>query len=98
MLKGKNILAGTALYLGAIWALYNQKKVTFKDKTELEAVVQTIGERKRFAGSKTSKQDIQKARGVIWDRFEKTKQYTEVKNPKDWDSTAKAFKEATWYR
>ena len=37
MLKGKNILWGTALYLGTIYALYQNKKVTYKDQTELEA-------------------------------------------------------------
>ena len=46
MLKGKNILWGTALYLGAIWGLYNQKKITFKDKAELEQAVGNIGVRK----------------------------------------------------
>ena len=46
MLKGKNILWGTALYLGAIWGLYNQKKITFKDKAELEQAVGRIGVRK----------------------------------------------------
>ena len=46
MLKGKNILWGTALYLGAIWGLYNQKKITFKDKAELEQAVGQIAVRK----------------------------------------------------
>ena len=95
MLKGKNILAGTALYLGAIWALYSQKKITFENKEELEKIVGTIGVRKGAKGNKTA---IARIRGEEWDRFAKTKQFTDVKNPKDWDDAAKKFKEATWYR
>jgi hypothetical protein len=50
MLSGKNILWGTALYLGTIWALYDMKKITFKDKEELEAQVTGIGLRKTTKG------------------------------------------------
>ena len=82
MLKGKNILAGTALYLGAIWALYSQKKITFENKEELEKIVGTIGTRKRLKGNKS---EIARHRGEEWGRFAKTKQFTDVKNPKDWD-------------
>ena len=95
MLKGKNILAGTALYLGAIWALYSQKKITFKDKEELEQVVASIGVRKGAKGNKTA---IARIRGEQWTQFAKTKQFTDVKNPKDWDEFAKSYKEQTWVR
>lgn len=95
MLKGKNILAGTALYLGAIWALYSQKKITFKDKDELEKIVASIGVRKGAKGNKTA---ISRIRGERWGQFTQTKQFTDVKNPKDWKEFEKSYKEQTWIR
>ncbi len=66
MLSGKNILWGTALYLGTIWALYDMKKITFKDKEELEAQVAGIGLRKTTKG----KEAFARVRGVAFKEFE----------------------------
>ena len=74
MLKGKNILAGTALYLAAIWALYDQKKVTFKDQKELEAQVSMVGIRKATG---KDKKKIEGVRAQRWEAFQGTKGYVE---------------------
>ena len=74
MLKGKNILAGTALYLAAIWALYDQKKVTFKDQKELEAKVGMVAIRKATG---KDKKKIEGVRARRWEAFQGTKGYVE---------------------
>ena len=72
MLKGKNILFGTALYLAAIWGLYDQKKITFKDQKELEGTVTMVAVRKQIGSNKAS---IKEQRGRMWGAFEQTEKF-----------------------
>ena len=87
MLKGKNILWGTALYLGAIWGLYDMKKITFKDKKELETIVERINLRKQLKGKKDG---IKSFRAGEWAKFEQTDVYKEGK-AKDFEDQKKAY-------
>ena len=86
MLKGKNILYGSGLYLAAIWALYNQKKVTYKDQKELEASVPMIGGRKSIGGQKDA---ILRERAAKWGQFKKSKQFAE--DPKSFEEFGAKF-------
>ena len=74
MLKGTNILYGTALYLAAIWALYDQKKVTFKDQKELEAKVGMVAIRKATG---KDKKKIAGVRAQQWEAFKATKRFAD---------------------
>ena len=48
---GKQGLQAGALYLAIIWATYGQKKAGFKDKAEMNAIIE-LSERKTLAGKK----------------------------------------------
>ena len=48
---GKQGLQAGALYLAIMWATYGQKKAGFKDKAEMNAIVELSG-RKALAGKK----------------------------------------------
>ena len=86
MLKGKNILYGSGLYLAAIWALYNQKKVTYKDQKELEDQVPMIAGRKSIGKSKSG---ISQYRQRAWATFQQSKQFKE--DPKSFEDFQKSY-------
>ncbi len=94
MLSGKNILYGTALYLAAIWGLYEQKKITFKDQKELEATVTMVGIRKRVG---SSKKDIAQQRATMWGEFEKTSKFASGK-AEDFGEQQKKFVKLEYVR
>ena len=85
MLKGKNILYGSGLYLAAIWALYNQKKVTYKDQKELEASVPLMATPKSTKG----KDAFTAFRGREWQKFQGTEKYKA--DPKSFEEFGKSY-------
>ena len=85
---GKNGLWAAAIYLGSLVAVYNRKKVTYKDDKEIDALP-SVAFRKSLKGkSKSEKESAVRA--------ERAKKYP---TGKDYSPEfKKAYEEAKWAR
>ena len=92
MLKGTNILYGTGLYLAAIWALYGQKKITFKDQKEIDQLANIVL-RKGIKG----KDGFKAARQQRFRAFTSGKRF-EGQDTKDWKEFQEAYEKKQWVR
>ena len=71
MLKGKNILWGSALYLGSIYLLYGSKQTTYKDQDEVKSANPLIRIRETGSGE----DHVRRTRAQQWKAYADTKQY-----------------------
>ena len=92
MLKGTNILYGTGLYLAAIWALYGQKKITFKDQKEIDQLANIVLRK----GIK-DKKGFKAARERRFGEFTSSKRF-EGQDVKDWKEFREAYEKKQWVR